>query len=162
MSDDTRVLTTFYEGWAIYQKNLLDAVAALTPEQLELHIADHLRSVGDLLTHLVSTRARWMLYGLAEGDEKIGAIAQWQDPGAPVRTPAELAEGLERTWTLIHDALGRWTLDEMAEPIQREWRGETQTLTRQWVIWHLIEHDLHHGGELAFALGMHGIQANEI
>ncbi len=28
------------------------------------------------------------------------------------------------------------------------YNGEDQTYTRQWVIWHLIEHDLHHGGEL--------------
>ena len=35
--------------------------------------------------------------------------------------------------------------------------GEDQTYTRQWVIWHLIEHDLHHGGELSFTLGMHGL-----
>ena len=26
--------------------------------------------------------------------------------------------------------------------------------TRQWVIWHLIEHDVHHGGEISLTLGM--------
>jgi hypothetical protein len=37
--------------------------------------------------------------------------------------------------------------------------GEEETFTRQWVIWHLIEHDVHHGGEISFALGMHGLAA---
>jgi hypothetical protein len=27
------------------------------------------------------------------------------------------------------------------------------------MIWHLIEHDLHHGGELSFTLGMHRLTA---
>jgi hypothetical protein len=30
------------------------------------------------------------------------------------------------------------------------------------VIWHLIEHDLHHGGELSFSLGMHNLAAPDI
>jgi uncharacterized damage-inducible protein DinB len=29
---------------------------------------------------------------------------------------------------------------------------------RGWIIWHLIEHDLHHGGELFYTLGSHGIE----
>lgn len=162
MSDDTRALTTFYEGWATYQKKLLDAISALTPEQFELHIADHLRSVRAQLTHMIATRASWMYYGFAEGGEAMEAIAHWDDDGSPTRSPQELIEGLERTWAMIHDALGRWTLDEMAEPVQSQWQGQSYTITRQWVIWHLIEHDLHHGGELAFALGMHGIKSHEI
>jgi hypothetical protein len=29
-------------------------------------------------------------------------------------------------------------------------KGWGYELSRQWVIWHVIEHDLHHGGELSF------------
>ena len=37
--------------------------------------------------------------------------------------------------------------------------SEPAIITRQWVIWHLIEHDLHHGGEISLTLGMHGLPA---
>jgi uncharacterized damage-inducible protein DinB len=30
------------------------------------------------------------------------------------------------------------------------------------VLWHLIEHDLHHGGELSFVLSMHGLTALQL
>jgi hypothetical protein len=30
------------------------------------------------------------------------------------------------------------------------------------IIWHVIEHDRHHGGELSFSLGMHGLAALDI
>ncbi|HVB25083.1 MAG TPA: DinB family protein, partial [Ktedonobacteraceae bacterium] len=40
--------------------------------------------------------------------------------------------------------------------------GEEETFTRQWVIWHLIEHDVHHGGEISFILGMHGLAAIDL
>jgi uncharacterized damage-inducible protein DinB len=34
--------------------------------------------------------------------------------------------------------------------------------TRQWIIWHLIEHDLHHGGELFYTLGAHGLRVPDL
>lgn len=40
--------------------------------------------------------------------------------------------------------------------------GEEETFTRQWVIWHLLEHDLHHGGEISFVLGMHDLVAIDL
>jgi len=35
-------------------------------------------------------------------------------------------------------------------------------VSRQCIFWHVIEHDLHHGGELSFSLGMHGSAAVDI
>jgi len=35
--------------------------------------------------------------------------------------------------------------------------------TRQWIIWHVLEHEIHHGGELSLALGnyeLEGIYGN--
>src|SRR5216684_5349436 len=37
------------------------------------------------------------------------------------------------------------------------YRGKNYALTRQWITWHVIAHDLHHGGELTLMLGMQGI-----
>ena len=31
-------------------------------------------------------------------------------------------------------------------------------LTRQWIIWHVLEHEIHHGGELSLALGGYGLE----
>ena len=46
------------------------------------------------------------------------------------------------------------------------WPGEDDTepeiITRQWVIWHLMEHDLHHGGEISITLTAHGVQGLEL
>ena len=63
---------------------------------------------------------------------------------------------------MIREAVNRWTPDQFAEPITREWHGQMETFTRQWVIWHLIEHDLHHGGEISLTLGTHGLQAPDL
>ena len=45
---------------------------------------------------------------------------------------------------------------EFIRPVPNE-AGNRPSRTRQWIIWHLVEHDVHHGGEISFSLGMHGV-----
>jgi uncharacterized damage-inducible protein DinB len=162
MTEKQTTLETFYKGWEDYQKQIVKAIAPLSPEQLALRAASGQRSIGELAIHMISTRAGWFLRGVGEGSPETDPLAQWQAKGAPPRTAEELLSGLEATWNLMQNALARWTPDELAQPFQREWQGESVTLTRQWIIWHLIEHDLHHGGELSFSLGIHGLAAPEL
>ena len=64
---------------------------------------------------------------------------------------------------MIEDALNRWTSADLAQPYQLPpYKGKNYALTRQWIIWHIIAHDLHHGGELALTLGMQGISLPEL
>lgn len=162
MSEVQTTLTAFYEGWGEYQGHLIKAIAPLTPDQLALRVAPNLRSIGELAIHMVRTRATWFHRAIGEGSDETAAFLAWQDPDAPTRTAAELVNGLEATWRMIQSALARWTPDDMARPFEREWHGEVAVLTRQWIIWHLIEHDLHHGGEISYSLGMHGLTAPDI
>ena len=66
------------------------------------------------------------------------------------------------TWRMIESALGRWTSADMEYVFNGVRNGQSYSLARNWVIWHLIEHDLHHGGELSLTLGMHNIPAIDL
>ena len=57
---------------------------------------------------------------------------------------------------MIDECLERWSRDDLAVEFSRQRVSGTETVTREWVIWHLIEHDLHHGGEISLILGSHG------
>ncbi len=35
-------------------------------------------------------------------------------------------------------------------------------VSRSWIIYHVLEHDLHHGGEVSLTLGIHGLAAIDI
>jgi len=35
-------------------------------------------------------------------------------------------------------------------------------VTREFVIWHLMEHDAHHTGEMSLILGKHGVQSLDL
>ncbi len=40
--------------------------------------------------------------------------------------------------------------------------GDRPARSRQWIIWHVLEHDIHHGGELSSILGAHGLAAVDL
>ncbi len=48
----------------------------------------------------------------------------------------------------------------MRQTFPDDWDGQHVDLSRAWVFWHVMEHDLHHGGELSLILGMHGLPAD--
>jgi len=164
-TEHTFLLAPFYKGWGSYQHHLVHALAPLSPEQLDLRAAPHLRSVGIIATHIIGARARWLYHVLKEGGENLVSLGTWDDPGQLAKSADELVSGLEATWQVIQDALQRWTISDLEEILHDtddNGEEEEQAITRQWVIWHLIEHDLHHGGELSFVLGMHSVAAIDL
>jgi uncharacterized damage-inducible protein DinB len=137
-------------------------IEPLTAEQLALGAAPNLRSIRDIATHIVGAKARWLHRFLGLGDASYDDMMTWDRPNQPARTGAELAEGLRRTGALLRDTLPTWSEADLQYRFEGEYQGEAYSLSRRWVIWHLIEHDLHHGGEVSFSLGMHGLPAPDL
>ncbi len=162
MSDQTYLVSTFYDGWHAYQDELIRAIAPLSDERLLLRAAPKLRTVGQIATHIIGARARWFYMGWEEGGDVFRKLGGWDRRGRKTRTAAELVYGLEATWAGMHEAIGRWTPEQWAETWPGEDDSEPDIVTRQWVIWHLIEHDLHHGGEISITLGVNGIKALQL
>ena len=56
----------------------------------------------------------------------------------------------------------RWTPEDCARTFPDEWDGQVYEVSRSWVIYHVMEHDLHHGGEVSLILGMNGLRAPDL
>jgi len=150
------------EGWAAYQNKLGEALAPLSPEQLASRAAPSLRSIDELARHIIGVRAGWFHNILGEGDDAFGAYHEWDQPDAPVRTAHELVSGLAATWEGMQAALARFMPDDLVAMVTGERKGRTFAYRRGWVVWHVLEHDLHHGGELGYSLGMQGFKALDL
>jgi uncharacterized damage-inducible protein DinB len=161
MAEDTFTLTTFTTSWKMYQEHITRAIAPLTASQLALRAAPYLRSIGELALHIVACRAYWFTGFLGEdGGEEMQRYAGWNQAaltlGATIPSADELVQGLERTWDFMAACLERWSPDEMHQIFP----DEPVDVSRAWVVWHVLEHDLHHGGELSLTLGLHGLSAD--
>ncbi|HLZ59468.1 MAG TPA: DinB family protein [Ktedonosporobacter sp.] len=157
MTEHAFPVASFYKGWDGYQQHLVHALAPLSSEQLALRAEPRLRSIGVIARHIIGARARWLSNVLKEGGETLVSLGTWDDPDHSALSATELVSGLETTWQVIQDALHRWTIADLEEVFHGS--DGKKTYTCQWVIWHLIEHDVHHGGEISFTLGMHGLAA---
>ena len=87
--------------------------------------------------------------------------ANWSEDalkqGAIIPTATELARGLDHTWQFMANHLAHWSPADMQQTFPDEWDGKQVDVSHAWVVWHVMEHDLHHGGEISLTLGMHGI-----
>jgi uncharacterized damage-inducible protein DinB len=71
------------------------------------------------------------------------------------RTATEIVDAFHETWGVIEGCLERWTPDDLTVPIPQA--GADRLTTRGWVIWHLMEHEAHHGGAISLVLGTNGL-----
>jgi uncharacterized damage-inducible protein DinB len=156
----------FYVEWKRYQDQIREAIAPLTADQLRLRAAPTLRTVGENVAHIIATRVGWFNDYMEENDPQIAPLRSWDDPDLPQpeRSPTELVAGMDTSWQFMQDRLDRWTPADLAHTFPHddpEWRDRYVT-SRSWVVWHVLEHDLHHGGEISLTLGIHGPQAPQL
>jgi uncharacterized damage-inducible protein DinB len=170
MTEQGSPLATFYKpGWENYQQALVQTIAPLSSEQLALFLGPHQRSIGELLAHMIGARFNWFHLWMGEGDPNLDWNEDEDNDEPTVYKAASLVALFEKSWHVISSALDRWTSADLEQLIlppasHQEWlrsRGEEEAppQTRQWIVWHVMEHEIHHGGELSLALGTYGVDS---
>ncbi len=156
-------LDVIYENWRGYQEKLRDCIAPLSTEQLDLQPAPHMWPLGQIVQHIISVRAGWFSGTLQDDDERMHEyMSAWGQRESPARSGAELARGLDETWAFVEARLQRWTPADCAKTFPDEYDGQVYMVSRSWVIYHVLEHDLHHGGEVSLLLGMNGLRTLDL
>jgi len=163
MQQDTQsTLDVIYENWRGYNEKLRNCITPLTNEQLRWQPASGMWPLGQILQHIISVRAGWFSGTLQDEDDVMNDYMLWGQRESPARSAEELARGLDETWAFIEARLRRWTPADCAQMFSDEWEGQTYELSRSWVIYHVLEHDLHHGSEVSLILGMHGLRGIDL
>lgn len=166
MTNKTSSLMTCYSGWGSFQRMLVKMITPLTSEQLSLPTGSHHWPIGLVVQHLVGNRVWWFHHWMGEGDDGIAPLAHWDPADVVEQEPldtAEMVTGLETTWNMIAEALSRWTADDLPQVfsppdvMSEEEKSMFGDLSRQWMIWHVLEHEILHAGELSLALGSYGL-----
>lgn len=150
----SRALADYFRGWDCYQLLLERLLASRSRQQLNWRAAPHLWPVWRLAAHIVAARVYWYNAVMGEGGAAVAPLRHLDDRSAGDAPAAvELREALRRSFELVGSCLGRWTANDLNAIFTL---ADGAIVTRQWIIWHVVEHDLHHGGELFLTMGMHG------
>ena len=184
MTTEALALKQLYDGWDSHQLALMRAVTPLTSEQLAYRPAPHLQTVGELVCHLSLARLWWFHKMGAPGSAALASqTAPWAGEKINAADPNELrrwTEALEQleqtivtnhdeqtrwlalTWQMIETTLKQWTVADLMQTYRHLYGGKVYAVSRQWTIWRIMSHDLHHGGEISLALGMQGIELPDL
>jgi len=161
MAEQAFSLITLRNYWENYQQRLIATITPLSSEQFALPVVSH-QTIGELLEHMIGARFWWFHRWMGEGDADLVHWADhWGEDEQAKPNAASLVTGFEKTWQTISSALSRWTAADLEHlvPPPAAVADKQPAHTREWIIWHVLEHEIHHGGELSLTLGGYGLQA---
>ncbi len=147
--------------WSDNRALLAEVVSALRDDELEHRPAPGFRSLGEVLRHVITTEEYWWHggingepYDLWRSQDKSLSAAEWERLTTEERevcrerrfpTVAAILEGLRAAHAPVEAFLHELDAADLCEKRRATW-GDQNTL--RWILWHLVEHDQHHRGQV--------------
>jgi uncharacterized damage-inducible protein DinB len=147
---------TLQKHWSTVRADLYQAMDSLTDEQLTFTPRQGLWSLHETICHIASTEEGWFRYIV------LHEINGWNEAEflpADYPTIASLKELLARVHARTEAMFAPDIAAVMKRAVSTSWGLETDV---EWVTWHVIEHEIHHRGEIYLMLGMLGIEAPDV
>ena len=144
-----------FSHWDEVRTGLLRALDMLTDDQLDFVPREGLWSLGEVARHIANAEEGWFRYVIARAYDEWPSAYSAADYPTVASIKTLLAEVHARTKTYL-DTLSLADLDQQ---IDAPW-GEQLSLL--WIIWHVVEHEIHHRGEIFLMLGLMGLEAPDI
>lgn len=141
------------------RKVTLKGVSGFTKEQLFQEPTEGESCIGSYLMHFGECDLYWLsiLSGEKQPEEllKRAYADVWYDCKpenlAPPKTAPEIEEYLN-TIAECRERLKNYVLslndENLEDKVLMKWRGGEEQLSKKWIIYHLIEHEAHHRGQM--------------
>jgi uncharacterized damage-inducible protein DinB len=154
--------------WGDNRAQLMEGTRALRDEDLEFSPAPGLRSIGEVLRHVITTEEHWWHGGILgkpydewrpSGWERFTDEEKSEYRRQRFPTVGAILEGLEAGHVPVESFLRDVEAADLCLKRQASW-GEQNTL--RWILWHLVEHDQHHRAQLYTRMRMRGHNPSQI
>lgn len=144
-----------FAHWTGVRKGLYDALDNLSDEQLLYSPHEGLRSVGEIACHIAGGAEDWFDYFLKGDWPPIERGHELADCG----TVQALRALLEQRFARAQAWLATLTDEDLDRQADLPWGARC---TMGYAIWHILEHEIHHRGEIYLMLGLLGIEAPDV
>jgi uncharacterized damage-inducible protein DinB len=140
-------LTEMYSHWDQVRAGLLATIAEFSEEELHYAPFENSWSAGQIMLHIADTEENW-LHGVVQGD-----FEPWISyPLTEYPSKDDIRKLLDSTRERTIAFLDQLTTDDL----KTTYKINGEELKLRWIIWHVLEHDIHHRGELSLILGLLG------
>jgi uncharacterized damage-inducible protein DinB len=137
----------FFDHWYRVWRDLLVAIDSLGDEHLDFRPAkSYSRSLGDILRHIIDLENGWIHYVIRR------KLPTWPgDDAGNLTTVTAIKDEMQRVHSETMEYLTSISVDEFSRIVQVP-DGGTPKL--QWILWHVLEQQIHHRGELFLCMSM--------
>ena len=147
-------LSEMFSHWEQVRADLLTTMDKFGEDELTFAPFKGSWPAGKIMLHIAETEDFW-LHSIVRGELDPGIDYGLAD--YPGKSAIKRALDLARSRTIpLLEGLTESDLDT------RYTMPDGESLTLRWIIWHVIEHEIHHRGELSLALGWLGRQGLDV
>ena len=143
-------LDQLFGHWDQIRTDLLTTIDKFDPDELAFIPFDGSWPVGQIMLHIADAEEGWFRYVIARERQDWPTYSLGDNP-----TPASIKSLLGEVHDRTKIQLASLDLIDLDRDIELP-NHPGQSLKLGWIIWHVLEHEIHHRGELSFALGLLG------
>jgi uncharacterized damage-inducible protein DinB len=140
--------------WHEVREGLVQTLDKLTDEQLDFVPRKGLWSLGTVARHIADAEEGWFRYVVAceRADWPHYSAQQYPTVKAVKDLLAEVHARTEVYLTSLNVA-------DLDQTIKTPWGAN---LPLRWIVWHVLEHEIHHRGEISLMLGLLGMEGLDV
>ncbi len=116
-----------------------------------------MRSVEELAIHIADGRVDWFRRIAPERCELLVRMMSNRTPNELNGHADSICGWLNTTYSMVEKTLEEWSVDDLSVTFHHPYQGNVYAVSRQWTIWRIMAHDIHHGGQLSELLSLEGI-----
>ena len=140
--------------WRTVRRGLLQALDQVSDAQLAFVPREGLWSLGSVARHIAEAEEGWFRH-VVTGE--LAAWPQFEEDDYPT------VEAIKAVLTRVHGETEAYlaTIDAagLERIIDTPWEEE---IPLGWIVWHVLEHEVHHRGEIYLMLGLMGMRAPDV
>lgn len=139
----------YFDHWNTVHRDLLRAIAVLADEDLSYQPTQHYtRTVKGILCHIISVEEGWIHFVVRR------ALPAWpKEEAGSLNSVHAIRKKLEEVFSETMAYLSSVPAEDLNRMIQVPGDGVPKL---SWILWHVLEQQIHHRGELFLCLSLLG------
>ena len=144
-----------FAHWKRVRRELIQTIDQFDETELGYSPFESSRPVGEIMLHIASADEGWFQYVVK------GELSGWPEYElAKFNDLESIKKLLNQAHERTEDFLDGMETPDLERAVELPWSGKTTSLG--WIIWHVLEHEIHHRGELSLILGLLGREGLDV
>ena len=153
--DSAMKLSEIFSNYYATRKELVELTSRLTEDQLQWKPAHHPSSIQSLLIHITISES-WWIEGVTVNNFNYTDYERFKK----VVHKETIFENLEYTFKKFSSFLDAHTIEEWDKVFYNH--SSEEKVSMRWLVWHVVEHQLRHRGQILMLMSTQGIKFKDV